>query len=179
MLIQPALLLAANSDSGGFLGNQELWRVLNLVVFVLILVYILRNKLRIGQVFDNRAAAIRKELETAKREKEEALARLNEVEARLSRLDEEVNQMRAEAEHEAAREAERIHQQAEADADKIQQMAHREIEGALKSARTELRAFAAEQAVEMAEAIIRREIRPEDNARILGRYVEELGEVNE
>ena len=47
----------------------------------------------------------------------------------------------------------------------------------MKAARTELRAFVAEQAVQMAEAIIRREIRPEDDARMLNKYIEELREV--
>ena len=53
------------------------------LVFALILVYILRKKIGIGKVFDNRAASIVKELEQAKHDKEEALKQLAEVEARL------------------------------------------------------------------------------------------------
>jgi len=79
--------------------------------------------------------------------------------------------------HEETWRAERIHQAAAADAEKIRQSAQREIEGAMKSARSELRAFVADHAVQMAEAIIRKEIRPEDASRMLTRYTEELGEV--
>lgn len=177
-LIHPVLLATDAAGEGGFLTNPAVWRVINLIVFLLVLVYILRNKVRIGQVFDNRAAAIRKELEQARHDKQEAEQRLAEVEARLGRLDQEVAEIRAEAAREAEREAERVRQAAAADAEKIRQMAEREIEGAMKSARTELRAFVAEHSVEMAEKIIRREIRPEDDRRMLTEYLDNLREVN-
>lgn len=177
--LKPALLwLAENEQAAGFLQNQTIWRVINLLVFVLVLVYIFRNKIRIGQVFDNRAATIVKELEQARREKQEAEQKLAEVEARLSHLDAEVTRIRAAAEAEREREATRLSQAAAADAEKIRQMAQREIEGAMKAARTELRAFVAEQSVELAETIIRREIRPADNTRMLNQYIDELGEVS-
>ena len=46
-----------------------------------------------------------------------------------------------------------------------------------KAARAELRAYTAEQSVRLAEDIIRREMRPEDDARLVKEYVEELGGV--
>ena len=172
------LALTLLSEAGtGLMRNQDLWRVINIVVFAIILVYILRNKIGIGKVFDSRAASIVKELQQAKQDKEEALKQLAEVEARLSRLDQEVADIRLEAEREASREAERIREAAEADAKKIAQTATREIEGAMKAARSELRAFVAEQAVQIAEATIRKEIRPADASSMLTRYAEELGEV--
>jgi F-type H+-transporting ATPase subunit b len=175
---KPALLFAADqAEEVGLLSNPDLWRVINLLVFVLILIYVLRNKIRIGQVFDSRGAAIRKELDQARHDKQEAERKLAEVEARLARLDQEVAAIRQEAEREAAREAERIGQAAAADAEKIRQMAQREIEGALKAARADLRAFVADQSVEMAGEIIKREIRPEDDKRMLSEYLDNLREV--
>jgi F-type H+-transporting ATPase subunit b len=177
-VIVPALLFLAESEGqDGFLKNKPLWRVINLVIFILFLAYILRSKVRIGQVFENRAATIVKELEQAKRDKQEAEARLAELETRLRSLDQEVAGIRAEAERASAREAERVREAAAADAEKIRLAAQREIAGAMKAARTELRAFVAEQSVAMAEGIIRREIRPEDNARMLNKYVDDLREV--
>jgi F-type H+-transporting ATPase subunit b len=173
--IHPVLLSLA--DSGGLLTDPAVWRVINLLIFVLIMVWVLRSKVRIGEVFSRRAASIVKELEQARREKEEAQQKLAELETRLSRLDQEVADIRVEAEREAVREAERIRQGAQADAEKIRQTAQREIEGAVKAARTELRAFVAEQSVAMAESMIRGEMRPEDNARMLNKYLEDLGEV--
>lgn len=172
LFMRPALL-----EGTGILGNILLWRVINLLIFVIILVYILRNKIRIGQVFDNRAASITKQLEQARHDKQEAEAKLAELEARLSRLDQEVAEIRAEAERDSAREAERINQAAAKDAEKIRTAAQREIDGAMKSARTELQAFVAEQSVALAEGIIRREIRPDDNARMVNEFIDDLSEV--
>lgn len=177
-IIQPALVLLAEQAGGSVWTNQPLWRVINLLVFVIVLVYIFRNKMNIGKVFDDRAATIVKDLEQARRDKEEAQQKLAEVEARLSRLDQEVAGIRQEAEREGARERERISQSAVADAEKLRQTAQREIEGAMKAARTELRAFVAEHSVQMAENIIRREIRPEDNTRMLNKYIDEISGVS-
>jgi F-type H+-transporting ATPase subunit b len=173
----PALLFLAENAEQLPWWRQPWWRPINLLIFVIFLIYILVKKVRIGEVFDNRAAAILKELEQARRDKEEAQRRLAEVEARFDRLDQEVAAIRAESEREAAREAERMRQAAAADAEKIRQTAQREIDGAMKAARTELRAFVAEQSVGLAETIIRRDIRPDDNKRMLNRYLDELGEV--
>jgi F-type H+-transporting ATPase subunit b len=179
LFIRPALFAAAEqAEATGLLTNTTLWRVINLLVFVIILVYILRSKVRIGQVFDNRAASIVRQLEQAKRDKQDAEEQLAKVEARLSHLDKEVSEIRAEAERESAREAERIRQAADADAEKIRQSAQREIEGAMKAARSQLQAFVAEQSVALAEGIIRREIRPEDNKRMLNEFIDDLSEVS-
>lgn len=175
--IRPALLMAAEQAEASGLLNPSLWRVINLLVFVIILVYILRNKIGIGQFFDNRADSIAKQLEQATRDKREAQARLSELEARLGRLDQEAAEIRSEAERESAREAERIRQAAEVDAEKIRQAAQREIEGAVKAAKVELRAFVAEHSVALAEGIITREIRPDDNTAMLNRFVDNLSEV--
>lgn len=179
LFIRPALLMAAEqAEATGLWTDPNLWRVINLLIFVLFLVYILRKKIRIGQVFDNRAATIVKELEQAKRDKQEAQERLGELEARLGRLDQEVAQIRAEGEGESARQSERISQSAAADAEKIRQTAQREMDGAMKAARTELQAFVADQSVALAESIIRREIRPEDNTRMVNKFIDDLSEVN-
>jgi F-type H+-transporting ATPase subunit b len=154
------------------------WRVINIVVFVAVLAYLFINKIKIGQILEKRASAIHRDLEEARREKEEAEQRLAQIAARLSRLDQELVDIKAQAEVEAQREAERIRQAAAADAEKIQQLAKREIEGAMKAARAELRAFVADHSVGMAEAMIRQDIKPEDNSRMLSQYVDELGGVN-
>ena len=178
LLIRPALFLAAEQAEKGFWADPTIWRILNLLVFVIFLIYILRNKIRIGQVFNNRAASIVKELEQAKLDKEESQQRLAELEARLGRLDQEVADIRAEAERESAREAERIRQTAASDAEKIKQTTQREIEGAMKAATGELRAFVADQSVALAEGIIRREIRSDDNTRMVNKFIDDLSEVS-
>jgi F-type H+-transporting ATPase subunit b len=180
ILLTTALLnLFLLAEDGGIFSAKyrPFWQIFNFLVFVALMVYLLRNKIGIGKIFDDRAASIRKELDQAKIEKEEAERKLAEVEARLAGLDDEIARLQAEAKLEAEREAERIREAAATDALKIKQTATREIEGAMKEARTELRAFVAENAVGMAEASIKRELNPQDNSRMLNKYVDELREV--
>ena len=161
------------------LANEDFWRVVNLLVFLAILYYLIVYKVKIGNMLDQRGAKVAKELEEAKQEKMEAEHRLLEVEQRLRKLDSEVVEMRVQSEAEAKREVERIQEAAKADAEKIQQMARREIEGAMRAARAELRAFVADNSINMAEGIIRKEIRPEDENRIIADYVGGLGEARQ
>jgi len=168
--LTPLLLLETPPEHPG-------WRVINLLVFAAVLAYIFVKKVKIGELLDKRASTIKHDLEQAKLAEEKAEKQLAEIEARLSRLDRELADIKAQADVEAQREQERINQSAAAEAEKIQQLAKREIEGATKSALTELQAFVAEQSVALAEAMIRKDIRPEDNARILSQYADELREV--
>lgn len=151
----------------------EVWKFVNLFVFVGLLVYILQRP--ISEAMRARRDAIRRELMKAQEERNAALAKLEEVEARLMRLDAEVASISEQSRREAAEERERIRIAAEEEARKIREQAQREIESAGKTARAELRRFAAEQSVQLAEEMIRRDMRPEDDARLVNLQVEELG----
>jgi F-type H+-transporting ATPase subunit b len=151
----------------------ELWKFINLILFVGVLVYILRRPL--GDALRTRRETIRRELVRAQEERNAALAKLEEVEARLARLNAEVASVREHAEKEAVEERERVLRSTEDDARKLREQAQREIESAGKAARQELRKYAAEQSVRLAEGMIRRDIRPDDDARLVNLNVEELG----
>jgi F-type H+-transporting ATPase subunit b len=153
----------------------ELWKFVNLGIFVLGLVYILTRKAKIGDAFKARREGIRRELERAKQERDAALAKLKEVEERLTRLDNEVLTIKEQSKREAAEERERIARSTDTEITKLGEQAQREIERAGKIARHELRRYTAEQSVRLAEEIIRREMKPEDDARLITRNIEELG----
>lgn len=150
-------------------------KLVNLLVFVGVMFYFLRRP--ISEAFRARQASIRSELMRAEEERAAAEARLEEVEGRLARLDTEVEAIRANAQKEAAEERARVERATEAEIRKIREQARREIESAAKAARAELRTFTAEQSVKLAEEMIRRDIRPEDDAHLTREYVEELGGV--
>ena len=154
----------------------EVWKFFNLFLFIGIFVFLLRRP--VGASMRARRESIRKELMRAQEERNAALAKLEEVEARLARLDAETASIREQAEREVAEERERIRRATEAETQKLREQAQREIEGAGKAARLELRRYAAEQSVELAEQLIRRDMRPEDDARLMRDYVEELGGVS-
>ncbi len=122
-----------------------------------------------------RREGIRRDLMRAQEERNAALLKLEEVEARLARLDEEVATVREQSQREAVEERERIRRATEEEAQKLREQARREIESAGKAARQELRQYTAEQSVRLAEEVIRREMRPEDDRRLVNLRVEELG----
>jgi F-type H+-transporting ATPase subunit b len=150
-------------------------KVVNLLLFAGAMYFVLRRPL--AEAFRARQEGIRRDLMRAEEERRAAVAKLQEVEERLAHLGSEVEAIHEQAQKEAAEERARIERAAEDEVRKIREQARREIESASKAARAELRAYAAEQSVRLAEEMIRREIRPEDDAHLVGEYVEELGGV--
>jgi F0F1-type ATP synthase membrane subunit b/b' len=153
----------------------ELWKFVNLAVFVGGLVYLLTRKMKLGEAFKTRRETIKQELAKAHQERDAALTKLKEVEERLARLDSEVATIREQSKREAADERDRIAKATEVEIAKLGESAKREIESAGKAAKHELRNYAAATSVRLAEEIIRREMRPEDDARLIRRNVQELG----
>ncbi len=168
---------AAGGGLSDILHNPyfPVWRWFNLLLFVGVLYFLLRRP--ISEALRTRRETIRRDLINAQQERVAALAKLDEVEARLSRLNTEVETIREHSQREAVEERERFARATEEEANKMRVQAKREIEGAAKVARADLRRYAAEQSVRLAEEMIRRDIRPEDDARLVNDYVEELGGV--
>ena len=107
----------------------------------------------------------------------EASRRLGDIESRLAKLDSEVSQIRAEAEREAATEEERMRAAAEEDKRKVVEAAEAEITAIARSARHELKSFAASLAVDIAS----RRIKVDDNTdqALVRQFVGHLGKDGE
>jgi len=147
-------------------------KLINLVIYVGILVFLLRKPMM--AFFANRSSEIQDNLKKAEREKQEALAQLKVVEERLNKLDTEIGEIKSQAAHEAEAEYQRILSGAQEDAVKLRETARREIQGLVKSARLDLKVYAAEQAVSIAEGLIKHEMREDDAHRIVNDYISEL-----
>lgn len=153
----------------------ELWKFVNLGVFVFVMVYILTRKVKLGEAFKNRRENIRRELARAQEERDAAMAKLKEVEERFQRIEDEVSAIKELSARETAAERERIARDTEAEIAKLTEQAQREIQRAGKTARHELRRHTAEESVRLAEELIRREMKPEDDVRLITRNIEDLG----
>jgi F-type H+-transporting ATPase subunit b len=140
--------LGVSTETASFLSF-----LFNFGVIVGIFIWVTRKHL--PGAFRARTAAIQKAMQEAQKASEEARRRLADIEARLMRLDGEIGMMRNAAEKEAAAEEARIRAAAEEDTRKMLESAQQEITAAVKAARRELMAYAAELAVGLAEKQIR------------------------
>ncbi len=120
-----------------------------------------------------RTQEIQKGIEDAKKASAEASARLSEIEARLLRLDGEVASLKSTAEADFSAEEARIKQQAEEDARHVIEAAEQEIIAATRTAQRELKTFAADLAVTLAEKKIKVD-QSTDEALVRG-FVSQLG----
>jgi F-type H+-transporting ATPase subunit b len=153
----------------------EVWKFFNLAIFVAFLLFILFRKANLGLAFSTRRESIKNELEKARAERDAALAKLKEVEERLAGLNNQIASIEESSKREAAAERERIAKATEDEIAKLTAQGQREIENAARIAKKDLQRFTAEQSVRLAEEILRREIRPEDDKRLIARNIEEMG----
>ena len=175
-LCQFAAIGIDGSIPWGNYPGLELWKFFNLLVLICVGLYLHRRFGRpIREGLRSRGERIKRELMRAREERDQALAKLTEVEMRFAKLDAEVAKVKQKALGEAEAETERIRAATAEEIAKIRQQAKREIESAGKAARHELRRFAAQESVRLAEAILEREIGAEDDARLTSLSVQELG----
>ncbi len=167
-----AFIIWVDEAGGGFLANTFLSRWFNLLLFVGVLVFLLRKPL--ANFLQTRRDGIHKDLIRAQEERAAALAKLEQVEVKLARLNLEIATVRVQAEQEAQAERERLATATENEIKKMREQSQRDIENAAKQARHALRLYAAEQSVQLAEEVVRRNIQPEDDRRLVGEYVTTL-----
>ncbi len=160
------------------LGPEGMYWVSLIANFVfLALFFWMLLKSKVPQMFRDRTGSIQKALKEAQAASAEASRRLGDIEARLSKLDVEVNDIRTSAEREAAAEEERVRSAAEEDKRKVVDSAEAEIAAIARSARHELKSFAASLAVDIAS----HKIKVDDNAdhALVRQFVSHLGKDGE
>jgi F-type H+-transporting ATPase subunit b len=150
----------------------ELLRWSNFVVLFGILGYLLRKPM--GRFFSERGREILEGIARGRRAREDAAARLRDIEARLAGLEAEIARLRDAAMSEAQADHSRLRAGAQAEAEKIRAMAEQEIASSAKQARSQIKNYAAVLAVELAEQRIRAGLTPERQDALLRHYAEEV-----
>jgi F-type H+-transporting ATPase subunit b len=174
----PALAQEAEHAAGGspnlFAGDvgNAIW---TLVIFGLVVLVL--GKFAWGPILttlQTRENFIREALERAKREREEAEARLREYEARLASARAEASAIVDEGRRDAEVVKRRIEEDARHEADKMIERAKREIQIATDTATKELYTLSAKLATQMAARVIGRELSPQDHERLISEAIEGL-----
>jgi F-type H+-transporting ATPase subunit b len=173
MLAMPQGLWAAEGVEGRSELVLNLGKLINLLLVVTVLVWVARKPL--ASFFASRTQAIRDQLAEAQKARQDAEARLAHIEASMSSLDDELRQIRENAEQEAHEEYQRLVAAADKDSEKIVARARQEIEGMTRAAQVELKEQAAELSVALAKTRIQSEMTDEDRARLFARFVSKVG----
>jgi F-type H+-transporting ATPase subunit b len=160
----------ATGDEGESLS--QVWAWANFAMLVGALGYLIKKKG--GPWFAAQSSAIRKGIAEAEETRRNAEARAAEVDRKLAGLQTEIENLRAHARSEQDAEAERIRRQSAADLARIQEHAAREIDAAGKLARLELKRYAAQLAIDLAEQKIRRQMTPEIQTALVENFARDL-----
>jgi F-type H+-transporting ATPase subunit b len=145
--------------------------ILDFCLLALLIGWALKKNL--PAMFRTRTQTIQRGIQEARATSEEANRRLADIEARLAKLDTEVGAMRTAAEREAAAEEQRITAAAGEDARRVVEAAESEIAAAAKQAHRELKAFAADLAVSLAEQRI--QVNPATDQALVREFTGQLG----
>ncbi len=153
------------------------WVSITLNFGILAIFFWMLLKSKLPHMFRDRTNMIQKALKEAQAASAEATARLSAIEARLAKLDSEVGEIKTNAEREAVAEEERIRATAEEDKHKVVSAAEAEIAAISRSARHDLKSFAASLAVDIAS----RKIKVDDNTdrALVRQFVGHLGKDGE
>ena len=176
-LAAPALAQEAEHGGGGadiFAGDvgNAVWTLVIFLTVVLVL-----GKFAWGPILKGlqaREAYILESLEKAKREREQADARLKEYEDKLAQARTEVTALVEEGRRDAEVVKKKILEEARQEAEKERERTKREIQIATDTATKQLYSLAARLATDMAGRIIRKELTPQDHERLIAESIQEL-----
>jgi F-type H+-transporting ATPase subunit b len=164
------VLAASGGGEGGMDKTKDLiWRIMNFVVLAGVLVILLRKPL--AKALEGRRQGIKDQLDDLERQKQEAEKQLGEYQEKLNRLEQEIGKIVADYIKDGEAAKAKIIDAAKASAEKLQDQAKKNIEHEFEKARKALRADMADQAVAMAEAVIKKNINDEDQKRIISEYL--------
>jgi F-type H+-transporting ATPase subunit b len=173
------LLLAEAGESGGIYNEYfnipgfELWKFINLVIFVAVLVYLLKKPL--SETFKAKRDAIRAELIKAEEERQAAQARLVAAEAKLAQLESEKAAILTNAKAEAEADRTRLLEETEAEIRRLRAQADAEIARIAQISKAGIKRLAAEESIRLAEEKLRSRMDVESDSRLVKASIQEIG----
>jgi F-type H+-transporting ATPase subunit b len=164
--------LSSDKPGPGEGSGMELWKWANFLILAGGIGYLVQK--HGGPFFDSRLKKISQSMTEAAALRKDAEARAAEVDRRLANLQADIAGLREESRKEAEAQTERVRQQALADIARVETNARQEIEAAGKAARLELKRYAGELALSLAERKIRERMTPETQDMLVRNFVHGL-----
>jgi len=173
VLVSAALAFAGEAPEEGPKMMDWVWRFFNFGLVAALLGWVYAKYIK--GILKSRIETIESALASARSDREEALKKLSEVEARLKDKDTELANIIRVSKENGAKEKALIIKDSEKIAADILSSATDSIGAELMRAKDAIRREAALMAVELAEKLVREEIKKEDHARIVEEYIAKVG----
>ncbi|TKJ35116.1 hypothetical protein CEE39_01520 [bacterium (candidate division B38) B3_B38] len=155
--------------------KDTLWQTVNFIILVAVLVYFLRKP--VVKYLHRRSQKIKEDIDLARRDREEASAKLQEIKERLSRLDEELSAFKKGILQESQRERKRILSQAKQEAEELLKATTNKIESEVKLAKRRLQEYIAGLSVEEAERVLKGSLTDKDQEALIRKYLAKMEEL--
>jgi F-type H+-transporting ATPase subunit b len=150
------------------------WKWANFAILAAGLGYLIGKN--VPPLFRKQSDEIQKALAEAAKIKQEAADYASSVEARLANLQNEIKQLRESAHADMIAESERIRRETEHHLQRIREQSVQEIALMTRAAKDELRKYAAELAIGLAEERIRFRMTPETQDQLVNGFLQDLHE---
>jgi len=169
----------AAEESGAHQGGgvhvpwgEVIKQAINFLILAGVLVYFLRKPL--SSFLKERSELLRKSIDDAAKSRAEAAEKLAAIETRTAKLADEIAEMNAKMDVEAAAEARRLQEAAAVEISRIRAQAEFAGEQEVKKAREELRQEASLLTARAAEDLVRKTLSPEDQERLVRENLEKI-----
>ncbi len=166
---------AGGTEAGGHAGpnwGNFFWRSLNFLVLAGLCYWLMAKKVR--EFFTGRREGIRTALADAAASRETAQKQFAEYSAKLDKATVEIDQIGEMIKSQGTAEKARIVAEARKAAEKMKDDTRARMEQEFTAAVRQLRGEAARLSTEMAEALLRKQIRPEDHEAMVNAYIEKV-----
>jgi F-type H+-transporting ATPase subunit b len=149
--------------------HELLYKIINFAILAGGLGYLLRKPL--AEFFSSRSASIRKDLDEGRKALEASQAQLKVVEEKLKGLEAEIAAFKATALREMEADRQRLKQAGEEEAARILESARNQTAVAVRAAKLELKRYAAQKSVTLAEELIRTRLDDSGRHRLVNQFV--------
>jgi F-type H+-transporting ATPase subunit b len=173
MLLASTALAASEGGSSPWTTSMLLWRVVNTVALLAVLIYFLKTPL--VNFFRERKTKIERDLAEAVELRQKAEELIKEYQRKLAGMEQELEKMRGELQKAAEGESIKVIAGAEKIASSIVESAKIAAEQEVRKAKVALKDEAVTLAVELAESLIREKISDDDRKRIVEDYLVKVG----
>jgi F-type H+-transporting ATPase subunit b len=173
LVAQPAFAAEAGGHGpGGVPVKALLFAAINFLILLLILGYFLRKP--VLEFFASRAVLIRRDIGESEALKNQAEKKYREYESRLGQIEKEMNGLIGQLKQDGELEKGRLVQIAQDQIQALQQTSLRIMGTELKRAKEELKKETVNLAAQLAEDLVRQNITPEDQQRLVKTYLEKM-----